>query len=525
MDAPWTGSSPRYPAEKILVLNLPGVEIGSTIEIQATSHMKNKPFFSDIMPFRSSSPIKKISYKISVPKETAIKIIRKNLNDIIEKRTVSSEHITYEWKGENQKALKKEASLPPSWTFLPTVILSAGNWKEYSEQLNKRFAEASKIQPKIKLLVKKIVTDQNNIDNKIISIRDYVAKNIRKSGPSFTEMPLSSISTALETLSDGYGNSADQAILLYSLLKTAKLSPAFVLASNYPADIKQITEPILKSPQRSLFNKVLVAVKTEKGNTVYLNDTDEYSILGTTGNEYNLGLSLKTVTPITIKPLKNKSNKISFDYRIELDNNGDATLKITKKYFGNYFGLFNKLFTELRPEERDRYYQSSVASISQSAEPLSTLLTDFKNYPGTEHFSVKISNYGVINNNYYYFKTPLRLNNIFNLGKDKRFYPYYQEGRINSIYNINVMLPKNFGKEIITPQEERVIFPNNSGKIDLKPSFGEKITGQWNEKVNIKIQPSIFNPEQYNEILKVNERISSPSTHTILLKKKALNIK
>ena len=570
MDAPWTGSAPRYPAEKILVLNLPGVEIGSTIEIQAASHTKNKPFFSGITSFRKSNPIEKISYKISVPKEIALKVTRKNLNGIIEKKTESSEHITYEWKAENQKALKKESSLPPAWTFLPTVILSTGNWKTYSDQLKKRFTDAAKPQPEISALVKKIVNDQSSIDDKITAIRNYTSKNIRKAGPSFTKIPLHSTSTAVETLSDGYGNSADRAILLYSMLKAAGLNPEFVLTSKYPANVKQIAEPILESPQSNFFNKVLIAVKTEKGNTVYLNDTDEYSVLGATKNEYNLGLSLNTATPMTVKPLKNKSNKIFLDFRINLDDNGDATLEITKKYYGNFFGLFNKKFTELRPEERDRYYQSTVANVSQSAEPLSKLVTNFKNYPGTESFSVKVRNYGIVNNNFYYFKIPLHLNGVFNLGKDKRFYPYYQTEKIISLYNISVQLPKKFGKKIIAPQDERFVLPNNSGKIELRPSFEERgnpssavakamadkslfklrrdkqesenaITTkimtktttknekkqqyQWNEKVNIKIQPSIFDPEQYNEILKINKKISSPSTHTILLKKQEKNQK
>ena len=597
MDASWTGSAPRYPSEKLLVLNLPGVEIGSIIELHVTTQIKDRPFFSDIKSFRKINPVKKASYKISVPKDIILKIARKNLNGIIEKKTELSNYITYEWSTKNQKALKKESSLPPAWTFLPTVIVSTGYWKKYSGQLNRKFIEAAEIQPEINALAKKLTDGQNSIEDKISAIRDYTAKNIRQAGPAFTELPLTAISSAAKTLSDSYGNNLDRAIVLYSMLKAANLNPEFVLASSFPAIIKQITEPLLKTPQLDCFNEVLIALKIEKDNTIYLNDTNEYSVLGATMNEYNLGLNLNNAAPLTIKPLKNRSDKISFDFQIKLDNTGDATMDITKKYYGNYFGLFNKKFSELRPEQRDRYYQSAVANISQSAEPISKLVTDFENYPGTEKFSVKVSNYSIVNNNFYYFNIPLRLNNIFNLGKDNRFYPYYQDERTNLHYNINVQLPESFNKPIIIPQEKCFSLPKDSGKIDLLPIFergksraqraegkeesnqwavisnqaeesgkskevisgqvvggqeektkgkelrakgkegssqlavsckrkennttksGNKEQYQWNERIDINIQPSIFNPEQYNEILKIDKKISSPSIRTILLAK------
>ena len=556
MDASWTGSAPRYPSEKILVLNLPGVEIGSIIELHVTTQIKDRPFFSDIKSFRKINPVKKTNYKISVPKGISLNINRKNLNGVTEKKTESSDCITYEWITKNQKALKKESSLPPSWIFLPTIIVSTGGWKTYSDQLNRKFIEAAKVLPEINSLARKLIAGQKTKEDKIIAIRDYTVKNIRHAGPSFTDMPLTAITPAAKTLPDGYGNNLDRAIVLYSLLKAAELNPDFVLASDFPSMIKQITEPILKTPQPDFFNEVLVALKTDKG-TIFLNDTNEYSILGATGNEYNLGLNLNTATPLTIKPLKNRSDKISFDYQIKLDNSGDATLAITKKYYGNYFGLFNKKFSELRPEEKNRYFQSAVANVSQSAEPTGKLITNFKKYPGTESFSVKVKNYGIVDNEYFYFNIPLRLNSIYSLGKDKRYYPYYQSDRINSFYNISVQLPEDFNRQLITPQKERVSLPNDSGSIDLLPMFeqraeskeqrksdqwsvtsgqlekkGERESDQWsvvgdqlkkkrywNEKVYINTKPSIFNPEQYNEILNIDKKISSPSTRTILLRK------
>ena len=57
MDAGWVASAPRYPAEKILVANLPGVEIGSILDYEIVSTVFGKPFFSIYQAFNGHEPI------------------------------------------------------------------------------------------------------------------------------------------------------------------------------------------------------------------------------------------------------------------------------------------------------------------------------------------------------------------------------------------------------------------------------------------------------------------------------------
>ncbi len=51
MDAGWNASAKRYTGGKILVANLPGVEIGSTIEVEFKITTKGKPFLSGYESF------------------------------------------------------------------------------------------------------------------------------------------------------------------------------------------------------------------------------------------------------------------------------------------------------------------------------------------------------------------------------------------------------------------------------------------------------------------------------------------
>ncbi len=525
MDAGWVGSAPRYPPEKILVINLPGVEIGSLIEFKLKIEAKDLPFFSEIHTFREENSIVKSTLKLTVPKDIKPNILKANFKDIKESISKTESQVTYEWTAKNQQALKKEIMLPPSWTFLPTVLISTGNWKNYCSELEKKFKKSASTTDYIKQLTQKIIANTKDTKDKLIAIRDYIAKNILLRGPSFTELPITSITDAETTLKDGYGNSADRAIVFFSILNAAGFEPGFVLVSDFYSELDSIISPIFKTPQQNFFNEVLVAVNLKEEGTVYLNDTNEYSALGSTPNEFNGGIDLKTHRFITIKPIKGKEDKIISEYQISLNDNASCIFNITKLYYGNAFGVFNKKFEELRPEERDRYFQTLVSSVSQAAKPLTDLETDFSSYPGSEKFTLQVDNFSTISDIFYYFRTPVMFRNIFNLGKEKRFYPYYQPELMNSIYNINITFPSEYKDLVISPTLYNISLPNKSGNLQQKIMYesSEQSTDRKGvsclDKIKVNIKPTILSAEQYDELIDINQKVTSPSSNTIMLKK------
>ncbi|MBW2710187.1 MAG: DUF3857 domain-containing protein, partial [Deltaproteobacteria bacterium] len=101
MDAAWIGNAPRYPAAKTMVVSLPGVEVGSVIELTVVHRLKNQPFFSvggnffrqemaastheasfhnrffSANPvFRYTVPIVKKTIRLQIPSNLPIKIFR-----------------------------------------------------------------------------------------------------------------------------------------------------------------------------------------------------------------------------------------------------------------------------------------------------------------------------------------------------------------------------------------------------------------------------------------------------------------
>src|SRR5262249_34418882 len=151
--------------------------------------------------------------------------------------------------------------------------------------------------------------------------------SIRMAGPSFTELPLSELSAADTTLSDGYGHVADQAILLHAMLKAAGFEPQFVLASGLPP-INAITNIAGTFPLPQHFQAPLVKVSLN-GETYYLNDTDQYAQLGSTGYDGKLAIALGTGAFEVVRAAKDASDRTETTYTLSLTDSGKTRIGIS----------------------------------------------------------------------------------------------------------------------------------------------------------------------------------------------------
>ena len=519
MDQSWTASAPRYPEGKILVVNFPGVDVGSVIEYQLEYQTKNKPFLSEIVPLKFLNPIDDFKLSVSSPENIDLKISSSNLIGVKKSISKKDGNNIYEWTSKNINGNIPVAYPPPLWVFNPTIFISNGNWTQYYKEITQKFLSSVSDEKDINVLTDKLINKCKTDNDKLIAIRNLIAKNIRTAGPEFINLPINNLSNADITLKDGYGNSADSAILLYSILKIAGFKPEFILVSPYP-NIDLITSPLLTTPQLSLFTSVLVRVKTEAGY-VYLNDTNQYSKLGATPSQCKLATRLKEKSIFKIKPLKNMETAYINNYNIKINNDSSADFQIIFDVFGSTYSQFNKLYSQIKPIRRKQHYQKLIAQISQDAEPLSKLITNFKKYPGTRECTLKINNFSSVNNNFDYFKTLVKIEYLFNIGSDTRYYPYYIPFAINREYNIKVKLLKEYDKVLIIPKNETYYMPNNSGIISIKSKLEMNKKGEsiYTEKIKINIKPSIYTPQQYQKIVKIYNAITSPSVNTLLLGK------
>ena len=74
MDAGWNASAKRYTGGKILVANLPGVDIGSTIEVQYQLTTKGKPFVSGFESFQTMDELGRKTFRLAAPADVRMRL-------------------------------------------------------------------------------------------------------------------------------------------------------------------------------------------------------------------------------------------------------------------------------------------------------------------------------------------------------------------------------------------------------------------------------------------------------------------
>ena len=520
MDQAWVGSAPRYPPGKILVISLPGVDVGSIIEYQIIRKYKNKPLFSLTEYLQAFDPMLKKTISITTPEKLHLNI--SNLNAKGEKafKYTSTGKGVYNWSTENVEALKVERNLPPSWAFIPSVAVSSGDWISYAKILRNVFTTAAKDQKAVAAKAKQVTAGKSKKMDLLIAVRDFVAKSIKATGPAFGELPLESITPADQTLKDSYGNSADRAILIYSMLKSLNFQPEFVLVSYIPKMDELNRFEFL--PTLDLFKKVLVKVVVDK-TPVYLNDTNQYAQLGTTPSEGLLAMPLNTglVTKILLPNKLSKRTDIA--YTIRLAEDGKATISRRRSYYGSDYAYWNKRYAEMPKEKRNRHFQEMVASISQSAIPKGSLKTNFKKYPGIEEISVEVPNFAVAEKAYLYLKLPGSMNRVIGLHSDVRENPFMIQKSQKTTRTYLLNLPKSYAKKIpIAPISDVWKLPANAGSVSIvndRDFFksSPKPVLFINQEVNI--QPAFIRQGQFDELQFIAEKISNPKTQTVLMEK------
>ena len=185
----------------------------------------------------------------------------------------------------------------------------------------------------------------------------------------------------------------------------------------------------------------------------YLNDTDQYAQLGSTGCDGKLGIALSTRAWEVIHAAKDCEDATRTDYTLLLDDSGRTLLEVSRWYYGENYNDKNRFFSELPPEERKRYFQEAVSGVAQGARPVGDLTTAFDTYPGLEQFSVIIDNYGIADGKYFYFNLPFTPS-LMPAGADQRALPLLiSQGNKNTV-RIEVDLPPDFPGVLVAPKSE-----------------------------------------------------------------------
>ena len=515
MDAGWVASAPRYPAAKTLVASLPGVDIGSIIDYRIVYRRRNRPFINISQSFRGSEPVEKMTMRVEAPADLPLQITDAPGGALQMTKEEADGLITYTWTAVSTNVIKPEPSTPPWWHYNPGVIISAGDWTAYSKQVQTALTAAAAQQKKTAEKVTELTADSKTPKQKIIAIRDFVAKNIRGAGPGLAGLPLSAITPADKTMEDAYGNNSDRAVVLYSMLETAGLQPEFILGSGQPI-IADLENPMISCPQRGVFGTVLVRVKLDEGY-VYLNDSSQYAELGTTAFDKRPALQLATGTIEPVAVATDKENRSETLYDITFTTEGTAEITYTRLVYGTAFTSFHRLYAEMTPEERRRHYLELVASISQSATAKGNLVTDYSSYPGKMTFSATIDRYAVRDGENFYFTLPSGMGNVLGLTQDKRENPLFWSGDTRATITSQITLPETFTTVQLAPPDLQWEAPESAGTITFTTTHDPEKKNKLTVKQEINLNSAIIPARYYPDLLETNRKLSHPGGRTILV--------
>jgi transglutaminase-like putative cysteine protease len=512
MDAGWNPSAKRYTGGKILVASLPGVEVGSTIQVEYEITYTNKPFLAGFELFQFPDGLDRKTFALTAPAGLKIqRLVSGAPGLVVGRQTRAGGRQEFEWHAQNVAALPAETLLPPDWVYAAGVGYFVGDAPDYFKELNAMMLERSRQSAKAAARARQLGADAKTRLDAAKAIRDFVAKNIRAAGPSFTELPLSELSAADTTLADGYGHAADRAILLHAMLAAAGFQPEFVLASGLPA-IAGITNVAMAFPMPGSFPTPLVRI-TINGQTYYLNDTDQYAQMGSTSFDGRLGVALATGKWEVIRAAQGCSDATRTDYTLMLDNSGRTLLQVSRRYYGEFFNERNRYFSELPPEERKRYFQQAVSAVAQGAEEVGGLTTDFSAYPGLEQFSVIIGNYGTAAGKYFYFNLPA-LPSLLPVGADRRALPMLiPDGGKNTV-QVKVDLPPDYTKVLIAPKNGHYAVGGESARLETQTAPGGCVINDQFETA-----PAIVSPGEYQAMRQVESALDRKSSRVFLLER------
>ena len=511
MDEGWNASAKRYTGGRILVASLPGVDIGSTIEVEFEVSYTNKPFLAGFESFQLPDDLDQKSFALNAPADVKVHRLISGARGIVrEQDRQDGNRQEFLWQSGKVAALPAETQLPPEWVYSAGVGYFIGSVTNYLDELNETMLERSHQSTKAAELARQLAAPAAGKMEAVKVIRDFVAKSIREAGPSFTDLPLSELSDADTTLADGYGHAADRAILLHAMLRAAGFQPEFVLVSDLPA-IAGITNVAMAFPLPDLFQTPLVRI-TLDGQDYYLNDTDQYAQLGSTSNDGKLGIALSSRAWEIIRAAKQCGDGTRTVYTLLLDESGRTRIGVSRWYYGENYNERHQFFAELPPEERKRYFQETVSGVAQGARPMSDLTTTFDTYPGHEQFSVIIDNYGVPAGRYLYFNLPFTPS-LIPAGADQRALPLLISHGGKNTVRTEIELPPEFRGIVVAPKsEDLTVAGGEKAHITAMKTFGGYVVTD-----EFETAPAIISPENYQVMRGVESALSRKSAKVFLL--------
>ncbi len=418
MDCGWAAAAPRYPAGKLLVVNLPSVEIGSTISYTLVNVMTNAPAsFYTTFGFDAKDPLDR-------------RYVR--LND---------------WTREviNPRRIPNEPGQPYSSLWRDQLIVSSNDFSQLMAEFRAADDAAVGTDAALEAALETIAKEEQATlvgTNGVVAIRNWMTKHVSVAGPSLWELPFKDQFTSPDViLAERYATRVDYVRTLAALYRAAGYEADVVLAGTdaaYPEDLRKRTR--YEKPNAYEFAHALCRVTVKSGGflgffrdsvTYFVGTENEYLPLGICAYQGNGFLDPSTAEFGTV--IVPQDGTYYYDYtsqtkELEVRENGGVDMVVKTVLWGNPVGAFRKQYAEILPEDRNRLHQKILGSIAQAATATGELEADITSYPARREFKCFVPDYATVAGDTITLQLPALISTIPNYAGKVRRTPFAVAG-------------------------------------------------------------------------------------------------
>ncbi len=495
-----------YSRGEVFSFTLPNVEVGNLVEFDYVVKYFN-PFNPDIFQgrwyFASTEPVVHSKVNIIVPKDKKLQFATRNMTAKSKrpKITEDGDNRIYTWETFDTPPLVKELMMPGLGDVLPKIAFTTTpSWDFLMSWSNKLIKEKIAVTPEIEQKVNEIVTvaKAKTKEEKLAAIYHWVQKNIEyisikgDISTGWTGHP------ALETMTNGYGDCIDKAILFSTMLKVVEIE-------SYPISVRTRGEgtAIRDIPMMDA-NHAITEVILD-GKTIILDSTSppfRYPYFPT--SDKGISYVNETTKKIGFIP-DNKPEENSWLRETEGELTEEGDLKITEKwmFFGDYEMGFKGFFKMYKGEYRTKTFQNYLNSISPGAQLKDLVVKNEETIaePLETSLNYVLPKYPVFAQDLVIFKMPVTHRFPETGLKTRRYDLVYDSVKMEG-YKYKIKIPKTYKIEYI-PKPVRY----KSKYIDYKGSYVVE-GGYLIYEDHLKILKTKVKKEDYQSHKKLLQKIS-----------------
>ena len=504
MDAGWAASAPRYPASKIVVVNLPSVEIGSVVSYTVVRAVTNAPApFYAVRYFDSRSPL--------------------------ERRVVQVDG----WRREvvSPRRLAREPNQPDDTLWRDCEIFSSGGFDDVRPALLAA-ADVGEVDPRSLPGL-----DGDHVDVK--AIRDWMAINVKVAGPSLYEVPLKTQLTPPETvLKERYASRLDYVRTLAALLRGAGYRADVVFAAdNADADTFVRCRDRELKPNVRAFSYALCRVTERIGAFLWFGGEKRVTYIGTENHYAPLGPTAFSGADCYDPAVGAFEHVTAPSWEFEpfvhdrtvytVGETGSVDIVSVTLTSGPAVAAFRRRYSELLPEEFRRHYQRILSELAKSAVATGPLVADVTNYPARLEFACTVPDLATVTDGVIELEIPGLSSAVpVVAGNELRRTPYGVANGEGALFEAVVRFPEGYTEIEHLPAaiDFSAVGPDGDGPHWMKYDVAHQIVdGRLEVTVSRRIFPrrdEIYPPSMFGLFREWSRLAAARANRTIVVRKR-----